>query len=257
MTLLEFSEMLFGIVQLRTTTLTIIIIMQNANLITLIQPEALADKLRELPRTTFAWIHLESSYDSSMKKKGNPFFGKGLKKIAKQAVVMGFDYTSSMNRRLAKLGQEPNYKAKPRTWGEKSGKALIEYNDSFYVEMQSVSTYEKKYVLPCGKEVEESDIEPFKKKQSEKKQINPEELAEMSEEQIKKFILDNELSYRNVKFQSIKELHFEGRKFRIMWHAPQTAEPSMDLPKEDAEEVLKAFKNLHNGERLRLGLSIE
>ena len=247
--------MLFGIVQLRTTTLTIIIIMQS-DLITLIQPESLAQKLRDLPRTTFAWIHLESSYDSSMKKKGNPFFGKGLKKISKQAVVMGFDYTSSMNRRLVKLGKEPNFKAKERVWGEKEGKALVTYGDNFYAELQAVSTYEKKYLLPCGKEVEESDIEPFKKKQSEKKQINPEELAEMSEEQIKKFILDNELSYRNVKFQSIKELHFEGRKFRLMWHAPKDAEPSMDLPQNEAEEVLKSFVELAKHQRLQLGLPI-
>lgn len=234
--------------------------MQNADLITLIQPEALADKLRTLPRTTFAWIHLESNYDSSMKKKNNPFHGKGLRKISKQAVVMGFDYEKAMNRRLEKLGQEPNYKAKPRTWGTKEGKALITYNDSFYVEMQSISTYEKKYILPCGKEVEEKEIEPFKNAKGKKEELeekSPEELANMSEDEIKKFILDNKIAYRNPKFESIKEIHFEGRKFRIMWHAPQTAEPSMDLPKEDAEEVLKAFKNLYNGERVRMGLPIE
>lgn len=226
------------------------------DLITLIQPESLAQKLRDLPRTTFAWIHLESNYDSSMKKKGNPFYGKGLRKIAKQAIVMGFDYTSSMNRRLTKLGKEPNFKAKDRVWGEKEGKALVTYGDNFYVELQAVSTYEKRYILPCGKEVDEAEIEPFKKKQSEKKQINPEDLANMSEDEIKKFILDNSLSYRNVKFQSIKELHFEGRKFRLMWHAPKDARSSMELPRNEAQEVATSFIELAKHQRLKLGLQV-
>ena len=254
----EFSEMLFGIVQLRTTTLIIIIIMQS-DLITLIQPEILAEKLRDLPRTTFAWIHLESNYDSSMKKKNNPFHGKGLRKISKQAVVMGFDYEKAMNRRIEKLGQEPNYKAKPRTWGEKEGKALIVYNDSFYVEMQSISTYEKKYILPCGKEVDEAEIEPFKNAKGKKEGLeekSPEELAEMSEEDIKKFILDNQLAYRNPKFESIKEIHFEGKKFRLMWHAPKDARSSMELPRNEAEEVVTSFVELAKHHRLQLGLQV-
>lgn len=66
--------------------------------------------------------------------KSNPYFGR-LQKKQRSNVFINFDYENSVNKALIKEGKTPDFKAKPRQWGNRiPNTPLILHKNVYYLE---------------------------------------------------------------------------------------------------------------------------
>lgn len=66
--------------------------------------------------------------------KSNPYYGR-LQKKQRSNVFINFDYENSVNKALIKEGKTPDFKAKPRQWGNRiPNTPLILHKNVYYLE---------------------------------------------------------------------------------------------------------------------------
>jgi hypothetical protein len=121
----------------------------------------------------------------AMKKTGNPYFGRLVKRAHVNGVI-GWHYATAVNRqrdreRLATVPPQPeppasspsplsthpspltphHFRAMPRTWGVRiQGTPLVHYEGKDYLEVK-VQSVRYVYVLPDGAEVAPELVQPF------------------------------------------------------------------------------------------------
>lgn len=89
-----------------------------------------------------------------MRKTNNPYFGR-VHKISLANGTIGADYEKAVNRKLEKQGEEPDFVAGPRPWGETINKALVQLRDKYYIRF--IEKHRKEYWFlddyPCSKDM--------------------------------------------------------------------------------------------------------
>lgn len=124
----------------------------------------LLELLSEIKGATFATI--VASTDPKLLKTGNPF--KGVRKVSRVNVTLGFQYENAVNRQRTREEMEADFKAEKRAWGEKVSPMFVEHKGKLYLEtMINRSVEEAKYLDAEGKEIDSESIKPFLPKRSE------------------------------------------------------------------------------------------
>lgn len=190
----------------------------------LVTSKKLAEILMATKGSTF--VHLDLVTNQKLKKTGNPYRDQTIKKHQSLTVLVNFIYGNSVNRRLEKMGQEPNFQVKDRPWGEhiqKDGKktCIIEHKDSLYLEYQPVSTQSKAFTLE-GKPIEESKFSQFYSSRPSLEGMSKADAASLSDEELIDWAALN-VKYRNVKLEGVKAATINGIKYIVSNDLPESA----------------------------------
>jgi hypothetical protein len=97
--------------------------------------------------------------DPKLKKTGNPFDpGQVMKRSVVNGMV-GWNYQNSVNNQRVREGNEEEFVAHPRKWGERiQGTPFVEHNDKTYLELKVESTKDPVYLVD-GKEATDAQLE--------------------------------------------------------------------------------------------------
>ena len=91
-------------------------------------------------------------------KKTNPF---GI--ITKKSVINGiinFNYTNAVNRQRNREGNEQEFTAATRSWGQKvAGTPFVEHNGQYYLTIKVEKTEKPEFVDPNGNTVNVEDLQ--------------------------------------------------------------------------------------------------
>lgn len=95
-----------------------------------------------------------------VKPKSNPLSGR-LKKESYVNGMIGWNYQNSVNNQLAREGQEADFVAHPRKWGERiKGTPLVRHNGKVYLELKVEKVFNTRYLLD-GVEVSRESIAKY------------------------------------------------------------------------------------------------
>lgn len=93
-------------------------------------------------------ITFSAIVDARARKTDNPF-----DQILKFSVVNGFtghDYENSVNRQLGREGQEQDFNANARNWGENINGIVVKNKDKFYLRVRPLRTKKPIYLARKG-----------------------------------------------------------------------------------------------------------
>lgn len=213
--------------------------MSKATILTYTQ---LADKLANLKGSSFVYIETDSMF-KDMNKRGNPFYNE-VRKHTKQTILCGFNYGNAVNKRLEKLGKEPDFEPKERLWGRKIGNALIEHKGSLYIEGQAINCLMTRYVEEedNSTEIAKEELVPFfnakKKKEMEQQKnlLKASDMEEKSDEEKLDWACQN-VYYRNYSFDNIKQVHMDGQVYVLVQDTSEAIEAKIQALEEEFELV--------------------
>lgn len=132
--------------------------------------------------TEVVTVDLDSDLDSKMRKRGNPFVGKGLVKRETLNGMIGYIYSNSVNKLASKEGKEER-QVKRHPWGDMDKKHLFRIHRKTHAPYLSMKLENSKvhgYFLPDGTEVRAEEVTPFiskKKKSSTQSDLDGEVIA--------------------------------------------------------------------------------
>jgi len=107
--------------------------------------------------------------------KSNPYFGR-IQKKQRSNVFVNFDYENSINKALIKEGKTPDFKAKPRAWGNRiPNTPLILHKNQYYLEARFLKHEPTVEYFLDGDAIEKEMIEDHLPKVTESKQHGLEE----------------------------------------------------------------------------------
>lgn len=137
------------------------------------------------------------------KKEPNPFLDRVSKK-QKSNVFINYNYQNTVNRRLLKAGESPDFEAKPRTWGEKlPGTPLVFHKNEYYLDAGFLTNNDPKveYILD-GKVTDKAAFESFLPQTSAPKTAERQGLDEDSE------VIVRTISVRNIHELTVGGVHY-------------------------------------------------
>ena len=151
--------------------------------------DQLVKVLMGLTGSTFATITAET--ELKMNKKNNPYYGE-VTKVTEANVNINFNYTNAVNNARLKEGNEEEFVAQPRKWGQKvPGTPLVLHEGNYYLEARFLGYSKTNSVYyHNNKVVEKTLLESFIPAVREAKNQD----------------LENEVIVRSFKIQSIKEV---------------------------------------------------
>lgn len=139
--------------------------------------------------------------EPDMYKKDNPFFGR-IQKMFSANVMIGVIYENSVNTARAKEGNEEEFVAKPRKWGQRiHGTPLVEHKGQYYMETRFLNTPHSPTFFLDGKEIDKSLIAEWLKDSGS----NAEHQG-----------LEKEIIIRDYKLGNIKEAKLLGEHYVIV-----------------------------------------
>jgi len=104
--------------------------------------------------------------EPTMKKTGNPYLGQVTKITKIKDGLINYDYSLNVDMAREKFGMPRDFKAQPRTWGEKiEGSSIITHKGKTYLDIM-VKDVESHYLLN-GEPIEKEVIKEFLPKQRE------------------------------------------------------------------------------------------
>ena len=169
----------------------------------------LQNVIASIPGHRFVTITTET--ECRMNKTGNPYFGKVTKRTTAN-VSIGGDYQNTVNNRRAKEGNDADFVASERSWGQK-------IDNKFVCKVEKNGDV-KQYVA-LGYKSEPSSVEYFLNTTGEvisKETIKDFFVAKKSSAEHQGLSDENEVIYRNVKLGNIKELKYEGYHYIVVNH---------------------------------------
>lgn len=96
----------------------------------------------------------------SMRKGGNPWYGRIVKRSYVNGLI-GFNYQNSVNNALIRQGEEADFTAGPRAWGERiDGTPLVYHEGQYYLEVK-VQRSTSEYFTMEGERVDECEVRPY------------------------------------------------------------------------------------------------
>lgn len=162
--------------------------------------------LRGIKGTTIATVTYET--DPKMVKKHretkeiNPYNDLVVKRT-KINVTLGFDYSNSVNNQKAREGQEKDFVAKERTWGQRiKGTTLVSHKDAIYLEAKINGKPQENVFLniTTKKEIDKALLIPY--------------LPVISTSTGRQGV-EKEIIMRDIKLESIKEIKIKGQHYII------------------------------------------
>ena len=130
-------------------------------------------------------------------KEPNPFHDL-IYKRQKANVFINFDYSKSVNRARDKEGNEEEFVAKPRKWGEHlEGTPIITHNGKYYLETRFLGYEPQVEYLKENASIDKSVFESF---------LPPERPATSKEHQG----LEEEIIIRDIDIKNIHQITFGG-----------------------------------------------
>lgn len=146
-------------------------------------------------------ITITALTDAQAKKTDNPF-GR-IFKMSRVNGFTGFNYENSVNRQREREGNEKDFEAQARSWGERINNCLVKKGEEYYLTIK----------------VEKSLMKPVYMYYSNGLQI-------ISRETVAKFLrpaksspnqgLDREVIYRNYKLESIVKICINGQTYKVV-----------------------------------------
>ena len=146
-------------------------------------------------------VSIDIVTDPRMTKTNNPYLGT-MKHNTINGLI-GFNYTNSVNNQLAREGQEKDFEAQPRKWGERKGKLVYhttkDGENKIYIEVKVQSSGEPVFMFN-DTEISKSLIEHYLPKH--KKPATQDGI-------------DKEVVVRDVSFDSIRAIRVDGTEYEI------------------------------------------
>lgn len=156
--------------------------------------QQLVEALRSLrERVGSVILTVEIDTEPKLKKRGNPYAERVVRKRFRMNGSLGPDYEAAVNRRLERAGEEPNFEAQERSWGERSEDAFVTYGDRQYLVLHERSRSEAVYSVD-GETVDAEVLKPYFPAQKER------------EETVK---------YRNVFLGNVRSVTFGGETYTV------------------------------------------
>lgn len=141
------------------------------------------------------FVTLKTRTPVQMNKTDNPFHGR-VEKISDINGMIGFKFQNSVNAQLARDGEDADFVAGPRKWGERrEGTPLVEHKGAFYLEVKVEHAGQPTYLL---------DSEP----------ITPEQFAELED-----FLpppKNETVVLRDYKLDRIIQLNMDGHQYSVV-----------------------------------------
>lgn len=160
-------------------------------------------------------VSLDIVTDPRMTKTNNPYIGT-MKHNTINGLI-GFNYTNSCNNQLAREGQEKDFEAQPRKWGERKGKLVYHTKDNeekIYVEVKVQSASEPVFMFN-GQEISKALIEHYL----------PKHKKPSTQDKIEK-----EIVVRDVSFDSIKAIRVDGTEYEIAENIVEAEKVAAETP---------------------------
>lgn len=159
--------------------------------------DSLVDLLASVKGATFATLITET--DARLKKTGNPF--GDVRKVSRVNVCLGFQYENAVNRQRVREGNEADFQAAPRQWGErKPGTMLVEHKDKLYLETKVEHSLGYTFFDANGNELSAEQVEPFLPTRSESSRQDT----------------DKEILVRDYALESIRSLAIGGETYVML-----------------------------------------
>lgn len=121
-----------------------------------------------------SFITIVALTDPRMRKRGNPYIGRVLKRSTVNGAI-GWIYQNSVNRERARENLEPDFEAFPRKWGQRiKGTPFVEHKGKTYLELKVERAISTEYLLD-GQVVDKSVIEewlPKRKPEGERQEVD-------------------------------------------------------------------------------------
>jgi hypothetical protein len=177
---------------------------------TTVQPEQISlvelqIVLARIPHATPATITAVTELDMNKfgivegAKTPNPYLGRATKKVVSNLFI-GFNYTNSVNKALAKEGKEADFEAAPRRWGARiKGTCLVEHKGNYYLECRFMNAVDPEYFLDGVASTKETFAA-----------FMPEKAVNASRQG-----LEEEIIIRDYKLASIAEIKVAGKHYIV------------------------------------------
>lgn len=121
-----------------------------------------------------SFVTIVALTDPRMRKRGNPYIGRVLKRSTVNGAI-GWIYQNSVNRERARENLEPDFEAFPRKWGQRiKGTPFVEHKGKTYLELKVERALSTEYLLD-GEVVDKSVIEewlPKRKPEGERQEVD-------------------------------------------------------------------------------------
>jgi hypothetical protein len=90
-------------------------------------------------------------------------FGRNVRKVSRVNVCLGFQYENAVNRQREREGDEPDFKAEPRAWGERIKGTFLVRHDSgkLYLETKVERSLGCEYRDAAGNLIPADAIAPY------------------------------------------------------------------------------------------------
>jgi hypothetical protein len=107
--------------------------------------EGLTNVLKGLKGTTI--ITIDACVEPTMRKTNNPFIGR-VKKVSRVNGMVGWNYQNSVNNQREREGNEEEFVAHPRKWGERvQGTPFVTHKGQVYLELKVQNVQGTTYFL--------------------------------------------------------------------------------------------------------------
>lgn len=127
---------------------------------------------------------------SADKTQVNPYYGRLTKRFTVSASV-GPNYERAVNRALEKAGEEPDFEAGERAWGERNEDVIVEHKGARYLVLHEHTRSQEVFVVDGTQVVEKAELLPF---------IAPPK--------------PGPVTYRNPKLESVRAVRYSGKLYR-------------------------------------------
>jgi len=146
--------------------------------------------------TAIMTLVVETSMDSSMYKKDNPYIGRTTKE-SKVNVILQSSYANAMTKAYRKYGilsETETFIPQQRTWGERvDNSAIIEHKGNFYLECRILNPLGTTYKVD-GVEADKEEFKAYMKPYNN---------------------YDSLVYVRTYKLSSIKEIHYNQNVYKV------------------------------------------
>lgn len=148
-------------------------------------------------------VSFQSVTDARLKKTGNPL-NLPVLKVSEVNGMIGYNYENSVNNQKEREGQERDFDAAPRQWGNRIHPCVVEHKGEFYITVKVERTLAApRYIDDLGTELDAVEVKPFLPSKGASRQG-----------------VDKEVIHREYKVTSIRNIRWNGKRVEII--APPT-----------------------------------
>jgi len=120
----------------------------------------LVELLKALPKSN-TFMSVMTTTEPKMRKTGNPWLSRGVKKTATVTGCLHFNYENNVNAQRAREDKSEDFVVQARTWGQRVGDTcLIEHKGNMYLEYRALRCLRSRYFSE-GKRIAKSVLDAW------------------------------------------------------------------------------------------------